>query len=78
MNRMVFFAAPLLFLVALPAEAEAAQGQNCNYEAQARRQAARNVLGGLAGGMLGRVGGAAVETTFASASMIPRCSSVSL
>jgi surface antigen len=58
MKRMVLAAAPLLVLFALPAEAQA-QGQNCNYEAQARRQAARNVLGGIAGGVLGSVGGAA-------------------
>lgn len=58
MKRMVLAAAPLLVLFALPAEAQA-QGQNCNYEAQARRQVARNVLGGIAGGVLGRVGGAA-------------------
>jgi len=58
MKRMVLAAAPLLVLFALPAEAQA-QGQNCNYEAQARRQAARNILGGIAGGVLGGVGGAA-------------------
>ena len=59
MKPMVLLAAPLL-LLALPAEAQA-QGQQCDsYQSQTRRQVARNVLGGLAGGMLGRVGGAAV------------------
>lgn len=59
MKRVVFLASPLLLLFALPAEAQAQGGQNCNYEQQTQRRVARNVLGGLAGGVLGRVGGAA-------------------
>jgi hypothetical protein len=59
MRRVLLLAAPLLVLFALPAEAQAQGGQNCNYEAQARRQAARNVFGSIAGGVLGRVGGVA-------------------
>ena len=58
MKRAVFLAAPLLVLFALPAEAEA-QGQNCSYEAQQRRAAGRAILGGIAGGVLGRAGGIA-------------------
>jgi surface antigen len=58
MKRVVFLAAPLLLLFALPAEAQA-QGQNCSYEQQQRRAAGRAILGGIAGGVLGRAGGLA-------------------
>ena len=72
MKRVLFLAAPLLLLFTLPAEAQAqGAGQNCgNFEAQARRQAARNVLGGLGGGLLGRVGGGVASVALPMASML--------
>ena len=58
MKTVAFLTAPLLLLFALPAEAQA-QGGECNYQAQQRRAAGRAILGGIAGGVLGRVGGVA-------------------
>ena len=61
MNRVILLAAPLLIVLAIPAEAHAqGPGQQCDQsQNQSRRGIARGVLGGLAGGMLGRVGGVA-------------------
>lgn len=62
MKRVLFLAAPLLLLFALPsqAQAERGSGRNCDTsQNQNRRSVARGVFGGLAGGVLGRVGGVA-------------------
>ena len=62
MKRAVLLAAPLLIVLAIPVQAHAAQGtgQQCDpAQNQTRRNVARGMLGGLAGGMLGRVGGVA-------------------
>ncbi len=59
MKRVVFLAAPLLILLALPAEAQAQSrtGEQCDQTQQTRRSSGRRILGGLAGGIAGNVGG---------------------
>ena len=60
MSRLLLLAAPLLLLAALPSEAQAQGGQNCDSAQNSqRRSVARGVLGGLGRIGLGRVGGAA-------------------
>lgn len=63
MSRVYLAAAPLLALLALPSAAEAQRnnGERCEQNRNsAGRSVARGILGGLARGALGRVGGVAV------------------
>jgi len=63
MSRVLFLAAPLLLLLALPApvEAEPDSGQRCESPRRSTgRSVARGIFGGLARGALGRIGGPAV------------------
>ena len=61
MSRVLFLLSPLLLLFAVPtgAAAQSLTGEQCQSNNNAGRSAARGMLGGLARGALGRVGGAA-------------------
>ena len=62
MSRVLFLAAPLVLLaLPAPAEAEPESGQRCESPRRsAGRSVGRGILGGLARGVLGRVGAPAV------------------
>lgn len=60
MKRIALLAVPLLVVLAIPAEAHAqGSGQQCDPAQNQTRRGIMRGLGGLAGGMLGRVGGVA-------------------